>query len=159
MKEIKKGPFYTRVNKVTDKLENIVAYILLLVVVYMMVRMVVQFSSLAMIPDGFIFDDFLETAMDLIIAMEFARMILSRSTSVLIDVLMYATARQAIIDHSTIMENLWAVLAIGMLFAIKKYLLGEKLGKERKSKDSDKKEISLQQEVLHAEEKHLEEVH
>lgn len=58
----------------------------------------------------------------IIIGVELIKMITSYTIDSVIDVILLAVARQVIVEHTVPMENLVAVLAIGLLFFIRKYL-------------------------------------
>ena len=49
-------------------------------------------------------------------------MLCRHSMSTVVDVLMFAVARQMVIEHTTPMQNLITILSIGVLFLIRKYL-------------------------------------
>lgn len=68
------------------------------------------------------FDVFLNHALNLVIGLEFIKMLVRRTTTALIEVLSYAIARQLVVYHTTSLELLIGVLAIAALFAIRKYL-------------------------------------
>lgn len=71
------------------------------------------------------YDDLLETCFNLIIGVELIRMMYYHSPSTVFEVLLFAIARQIIIDHSSIWTSLIGVCAIAVLFAIRKYLYCE----------------------------------
>ncbi|MFZ7133260.1 MAG: transporter associated domain-containing protein [Eubacteriales bacterium] len=68
-------------------------------------------------------ENFLSTALDLIIGIEFVKMLSKHTPSSVIEVLLYAVARKLITDHSSMLYTLIGVFAILILFAIKKYLI------------------------------------
>lgn len=59
---------------------------------------------------------------DMLIAVELIKLLCRHDLSSMVEVLMFAVARQVIIDHLKVWENLIAVLSIAALFAIRKYL-------------------------------------
>ncbi|PKM52109.1 MAG: transporter [Firmicutes bacterium HGW-Firmicutes-7] len=66
---------------------------------------------------------FLSTALELIIGIEFVKMLAKHTPSSVIEVLLFAIARKLITHHGTMLESLIGVIAILLLFAIKKYLI------------------------------------
>ena len=68
------------------------------------------------------FQEFLTNAFTVVIGVEFLKMLCRRSMSTVVDVLMFAVARQMVIEHTSPLENLTMILAIGLLFLIRKYL-------------------------------------
>lgn len=66
---------------------------------------------------------FLSTAFELIIGIEFVKMLSKHTPSSAVEVLLYAIARQLISnEEGKMIEALIGVIAIGILFAIRKYL-------------------------------------
>ena len=49
-------------------------------------------------------------------------MLSRHSMSTVVDILLFAVARQMVIEHTTPLQNLIMILAIGLLFLIRKYL-------------------------------------
>lgn len=68
------------------------------------------------------FRNFLETIFDLVIGIEFVKMLSKHNLGSVIEVLLFAIARQMIVEHMNIYESLAGVIAIGLLFAIRKFL-------------------------------------
>ncbi len=71
------------------------------------------------------YEDLLETCFNLIIGVELIRMIYRHTPDTIFEVLIFAIARQIIIDHSSIWGSLIGVVAIAILFATRKYLFTE----------------------------------
>lgn len=67
--------------------------------------------------------DFLEKIMLLAIALEFVKMLCKHTPSAVIDVLLFAIARQMVVEHTSTLENLIGIAALAGLFATRKYLL------------------------------------
>lgn len=65
---------------------------------------------------------FLATAFTVVIGIEFLKMLARHNMSTAVEVLLFAIARQMVIEHTTAMENLTMVAAIAILFGIRKYL-------------------------------------
>lgn len=78
----------------------------------------------------------------ILIGIELIKMITSYTIDSVVDVMLLAVARQMIVEHTSPMENMFAVLAVGMLFVIRKYLYISHLDKSHKrckEKEQDKK--------------------
>ena len=58
----------------------------------------------------------------IIIGVELIKMITSYTIDSVVDVMLLAVARQMIVEHTSPAENMLAVLAVGLLFVIRKYL-------------------------------------
>ena len=71
----------------------------------------------------------------IIIGVELIVMTTSYSIDSVVDVLLLAVARQSIVEHMIPIENLLTVLAVGVLFVIRKYLYISKIDSIRDAKD------------------------
>ena len=65
---------------------------------------------------------FLATAFTVVIGIEFLKMLARHNMSSAVEVLLFAIARQMVIEHTSAVENLIMVLAIAILFATRKFL-------------------------------------
>lgn len=70
----------------------------------------------------------------IIIGVELIKMITSYSIDSVVDVMLLAVARQMIVEHTSPKENVMAVVAVGLLFVIRKYLYISNLDRPRQSK-------------------------
>ncbi len=68
------------------------------------------------------FDGFLAHALGLVIGIEFIKMLVKHTPGAAIEVLLYAIARQLIVEHTSTYETLAGILAIAGVFAIRKFL-------------------------------------
>ena len=79
----------------------------------------------------------------IIIGIELIKMITSYTIDSVVDVMLLAIARQMIVEHTSPQENLLAVLSVGVLFVIRKFLYISRLDKrrelERKRKEDKQK--------------------
>ena len=71
------------------------------------------------------YEDLLEKCFNLIIGVELIRMVYHHTPNTVFEVLLFAIARQIIIDHSSIWGSLIGVCAIAVLFATRKFLFCE----------------------------------
>ncbi|MDO4271127.1 MAG: phosphate-starvation-inducible PsiE family protein [Eubacteriales bacterium] len=85
----------------------------------------------------FIDPDYLQARLSdaclIIIGIELIKMITSYTIDSVVDVMLLAVARQMIVEHTSPLENLLTVLAVGLLFVIRKYLYISQIDR-RKSK-------------------------
>lgn len=72
--------------------------------------------------DSFDFTIFLSAAIQLIIAVEFVKMLSNHSPASAIEVILFVIARRIIISESSNLEMLIGVFALAILFVIRKYL-------------------------------------
>lgn len=82
----------------------------------------------------------------LIIGIELIKMITSYTIDSVVDVMLLAVARQMIVEHTAPLENLLAVLAVGLLFVIRKYLYISQI--DRRKADKRKVASALHAEIL-----------
>ena len=67
--------------------------------------------------------DFLQKMLSFAVGVEFVKMLVRHTPGSVIDVLIFATSRQMIVEHMIGFETLLGIAAIGGLFAIQKFLL------------------------------------
>lgn len=71
------------------------------------------------------FTTFLSQALSLVVGVEFVKMLCKHTADTVVEVLLFAIARQMVVEHLQTTQTLVGVIAIGILFAIRKYLLIE----------------------------------
>ena len=64
---------------------------------------------------------FLERALDIVIGIEFIKMLAKHSPGSSLEVLLYAIARHMVIGHESAFENLLSVGAIALIFIVRKF--------------------------------------
>lgn len=67
-------------------------------------------------------EDFLADALQIIIGIEFIKMLAKHTPGSAVEVLLFAIARKIIIEHNTMVDTLLGVVAISILFATRKFL-------------------------------------
>jgi len=121
-------------------LELLISIIVAFAVVVLSVRLFASTANTTLFSPG---DDtlvkILDDAMILAIGVEFIKMLCRHTPETVIEVLLFAIARQLVIVHTSPLENLITILSIAILLAVRKYLLfdDDKL-KLFKKKHSDK---------------------
>lgn len=87
----------------------------------------------------FVSPDYLQARLSdaclIIIGIELIKMINSYTIDSVIDVMLLAIARQMVVEHTAPIENLVTVIAVGILFVIRKYLYISHLDRRKKKKD------------------------
>ena len=112
-------------KKLTELLEFVIALMLAIGIILLCFRLA---SSLIHIPNLETwpnYDDLLEMCFNLIIGGELIRMVYYHTPNTVFEVLIFAIARQIIIEHSSIWGSLIGVCAIAVLFATRKFLFCE----------------------------------
>lgn len=131
--------------KVAQAMEIVMAVIILAAIAIRGVLLVVGVAQeLGEDPMAFSIDDFLAKVLLIIMGIEFVKMLMLHTYGAVIDVLLFAMARQMIITHNGPEGTLLSVLSVALIFAIKKFLYtGESWGQKRPENNdetSDKKE-------------------
>ncbi|MBQ3089743.1 MAG: hypothetical protein IJD21_04175 [Oscillospiraceae bacterium] len=80
------------------------------------------------------FDDLLHGAFTLVIGVEIIRMLCEHSTEIVFEVLTFAIARQIVISHSSAIDNVYGMVALAMVFAVRKYVYSDTLNTEHPKK-------------------------
>ena len=71
---------------------------------------------------------FLERSLDIVIGIEFIKMLAKHSPGSVLEVLLYAIARHMIVGHEDAVQNLVSVGAIALIFVIRKYFFVPSFG-------------------------------
>ncbi len=72
--------------------------------------------------------EFLERALDIVIGIEFIKMLAKHSPGSVLEVLLYAIARHMIVGHEDAVQNLVSVGAIALIFIIRKFFFVPSFG-------------------------------
>ena len=111
------------VMKFADMFETVIGILLAvsigISVIYLIgdIRLIVTSNS-----DLENFNQYLGVAFNLVIGIEFIKMLCKHTPETVIEVLLFAIARKLIVEHTSTLENLIGILSIGVLFATRKYL-------------------------------------
>ena len=73
--------------------------------------------------DTSFFTSFLSQALSLVVGVEFVKMLCRHSDQTVVEVLLFATARQMVVEHLNPTQTLIGIVGITILFAIRKYLM------------------------------------
>lgn len=106
-------------------LEYVIAFMLAIGIILLCLRMAGSLQNIPNLNSYPNYDDLLEICFNLIIGVELIRMMYSHSPSTVFEVLLFAIARQIIVDHSSIFSSLIGVTSIAVLFATRKFLFSE----------------------------------
>ena len=111
------------VHELTYYIELVIAVIMCGVIAIMTLKLLTTSIPDYIMGDKIQIEGFLEKVMLLAIALEFVKMLCKHTPSTVIDVLLFAIARQIVVEHTTTLENLIGIVALAGLFATRKYLL------------------------------------
>ena len=109
-------------SNLTTALEFIIAALLAVGIIIMIFQVVFSLGYLTDITKYPNYEDLLTVCFNLIIGVEMIRMLYLHTPITVFEVLLFAIARQIIIDHSSPVNSLLGVLAIAILFATRKFL-------------------------------------
>lgn len=104
-------------------LEVLVAVILIIAIFISLISLASGLQALAgHLDDTDSLREFLALAFNVVIGIEFLKMLCRHNMSSAVEVLLFAVARQMVVEHTSPLENLVMVAAIAILFATRKYL-------------------------------------
>ena len=93
-----------------------------------LIGLLLSFVPLVKWMPGLLFDGndveiraFLERALDIVIGIEFIKMLAKHSPGSSLEVLLYAIARHMVVGHDSAVENLLSVGAIALIFIVRKF--------------------------------------
>ena len=114
-----------QIHRIAEYVELIIAVVIVCVIILCVYSMIVRVSTHPFeIQDEERFYEFLESAMSLIVGIEFLKMIIIPTSQNVIETLLFAVARLVIIDHSTLVL-ITGIGSVLVLFIIKKYLVSD----------------------------------
>lgn len=93
-----------------------------------------EMGKLFLVPDYL--QERLSDACLIIIGIELIKMITSYTIDSVVDVMLLAIARQMVVEHTSPVENLMMVVAVGILFVIRKYLYVSFLDSRRRKREA-----------------------
>lgn len=111
--------------KITNVIEDIIALVLILVIIIATVATIIHDFPFKLSASGtqMALTEFLEGFFNIIIAIEFVKVLIKRSADSVIEILVFSIARELIVNKPEPLEMLFVVLALAILFGIRKYLL------------------------------------
>lgn len=111
-------------TEVSHYLEMVLSFILMVAMVFFAFSLISElpgfFSS--KIDNDRLFEVVLSRAMSLAVGVELIKMLSKPSPGTVIEVLLFALTRQLIVDHPNMSDFLLGIIAVAVLFAIRRYL-------------------------------------
>lgn len=106
--------------------EIVLSIIILIVIALAGIRLIFTITEIPIMDmDIDFFTTFLANGLSLVVGVEFVKMLCRHSAQTVVEVLMFATARQMVVEHMKPSQTLIGVIAIAILFAIRKFLMTE----------------------------------
>lgn len=116
--------FNTIIYNISRYAEIALSIVILLVIALAGFRLIMEVADTSVMSmDTEFFSTFLSQALSLVVGVEFVKMLCQHSAQTVVEVLMFATARQMVVEHLGPNETLLGVISIAILFGIRKYLM------------------------------------
>ena len=104
--------------------EIVLSIVILIVIALSGLRLIYTTAGTSILNmDTDFFTTFLSQALSLVVGVEFVKMLCRHSAQTFVEVLLFATARQMVVEHLDPTQTLIGIIGIGILFAIRKYLM------------------------------------
>lgn len=117
-----------QVAAVSSLLEVVLAVLVLIALLISTVPIAQEMFSLVSNNSTDAFQTFLGHAFNLVIGIEFIKMLAKHSPGSALEVLLYAIARSMIMDHASPLQNLISVASIGIIFLIRRFTFVHSFG-------------------------------
>jgi len=124
MKRMNKQRLRSQISSGASYVEIYLTAVILIGVVFFSVDIIAELVNIARtFPHyDFTIDEFLSHVLSLIIAIEFIKMLAKHTPSSAIEVLLFAIARNIIVNEGSMLDSLIGVIAIAVLFGVRYYL-------------------------------------
>ena len=120
------------------------ALVIILIICQVIGLAVDMFSDTGKLIDTENFNHFLELVLNIVVGIEFLKMLCRHSMDAVIEVLLFTLARQLIVTQHSMLEGLLCIVGIAVLFVVRKFLFVPKVDKGQslfgKDKDESKEE-------------------
>ncbi len=123
-----KRVFRDQIAEAAGILEVVLSAIVLVALLMSVIPLVQLMPGLLTDADSMEVHTFLERALDIVIGIEFIKMLAKHSPGSVLEVLLYAIARHMIVGHEDAVQNLVSVGAIALIFIIRKYFFVPSFG-------------------------------
>lgn len=127
-----------KLNYWSSIIEIVIGIFVLLACVIGGIGVVINTDISSMISSPEYFIEWLNIICYFVIGVEFVKMIASHSVDSVVDVLLVALSRQMLVDHPSPFNALFIILAVAILFVVRKYLYISKIDKRLESERVEK---------------------
>lgn len=114
--------FRDQIAEAAGILEVVLSGIVLIALLMSIVPLLRLMPELLTDADSMEVHTFLERALDIVIGIEFIKMLAKHSPGSALEVLLYAIARHMIVGHESAVENFISVASIALIFFVRKFL-------------------------------------
>ena len=124
---MKQRDFQKKVYKLSGWIEIFISITLVIAILFFSAGLVKNLYDIVMTGHDQMdhFTEFLGNAFQIVIGIEFIKMLCKHTPVTVVEVLMFAMARQMVVEHTSPVENLFCVAGITVLFLIRRYLFTE----------------------------------
>ena len=115
----------SKVYRIATYVELFVTFLLVIVIAILSIQFMIGIFDASLYRGSYnseMMNKFLAQALSLAVGVEFVKMLSKHTPSTVIEVLLFATARQIVVMHDNTMDTLLGVITIAVLFATRKYL-------------------------------------
>ena len=117
-------------HEIAFYLELIVSLLVVILIIFQTVGLCISmFSDVGNLTDSDRFTHFLELALNIVVGIEFLKMLCRHNMDAVIEVLLFTMARHLIVNQHSMVEGLLCIVAIAILFVVRKYLFVPKIDK------------------------------
>ena len=113
--------FRDQIAEAAGILEVVLSGIVLIALLMSIVPLLRLMPGLLTDADSMEVHTFLERALDIVIGIEFIKMLAKHSPGSVLEVLLYAIARHMVVGHESALDNLISVGAIALIFVVRKF--------------------------------------
>lgn len=115
--------FEEKIYSAANVLELAISALLVIVILVLSVQLAGEIMDMETYQSGSdILSDLMGKVLSLAVGVEFIKMLCKHTPSTVIEVLMFATARQMVVEHLSPAQTLMGIVSIAALFATRKFL-------------------------------------
>ncbi|MCL1788806.1 MAG: transporter [Oscillospiraceae bacterium] len=133
MEKSKKG--MNIIEKIAKLLEIGIAIILIVVIVIKIFEISINLLDIEFVILNMGFKEILSIILGFVVGVEFVKMMCKHTSESVMDLLLFAIARQIVAEHASMLDTLIGVVTISGLFAVKKYLIKTNRGEGHKNEE------------------------
>ncbi len=115
----------SKLYRIASYVELFVTFLLVIVIAVLSIQFMLGILDASLYEGSYnadLMNEFLAKALSLAVGVEFVKMLSKHTPSTVIEVLLFATARQIVVLHNDTTDTLIGVITIAVLFATRKYL-------------------------------------
>lgn len=136
-----RGTMWTKMKSISQVICDVLEWILAIIVcigivitIITFLQEVIPFAAGGATPDSFLI--FLGNVFNIVVGVEFLKMLCKPSSDNVIEVLIFLVTRHMIIGTSTSLDDLFSIIGIALLFLVRSYLRKIKARSKKESADS-----------------------